>query len=225
MQSRDAATCSLQKGKRRERASFRKTHSPVPSPSQCTCAILQQPTRERDREEYEVIPYCVFALQRRSYREGEQSFGFFFCSSRPDRSLRKGGERGGGQTLEDSGGRRQRQIRLLPPIAPSPASPVKKGSLPFFAKRGEGESSSSPKAERDGCQKKFNPSSSSSFQHYAARRRCYTRAPLPLLILTTTTSKFKRSNIIILSSLSPATYPNFSSPARGREEDAFSAPR
>ncbi len=82
-----------------------------------------------------MIPYCVFALQRRSYREGEQSFGFFFCSSRPDRSLRKGGERGGGQTLEDSGGRRQRQIRLLPPIAPSPASPVKKKVPSLFSQK------------------------------------------------------------------------------------------
>ena len=140
-----------------------------------------------------MIPYCVFALQRRSYREGEQSFGFFFLQQQARSVFAQGRRKGGGANFGRQGGRRQRQIRLLPPIAPSPASPVKKRFPSFFRKKRGRRIFIVAKSREGRVPKKFNPSSSSSFQHYAARRRCYTRAPLPLLILTTTTSKFKRS--------------------------------
>ncbi len=138
-----------------------------------------------------MIPYCVFALQRRSYRRGNKVSGFF-CRSMLDRSFRKGGEKGGGQTLEDreDGGKGKFDYS-------HPSSPPKKNRCrpfpPFFRKKRGRRIFIGAKSREGRVPKKFNPSSSSSFQHYAARRRCYTRAALPLLILTTTTSKFKRS--------------------------------
>ncbi len=81
-----------------------------------------------------MIPYCVFALQRRSYRRGNKVSGFF-CSSRPDRSLRKGGGKGGANFGRQGGRTTAKANSITPAHRALPGVPSKKRFPPFFRKK------------------------------------------------------------------------------------------